>query len=344
MSNFSRCVFSVLFFTGTLFIFPANAEVDGVEIAKGLGLSPEQIEKMENGEVLAFSDAEYENTKRELSADAIVLVKKDLDAVYAELVDTTTVIPGSDLLDHALIVSEDDFADVGFTDDEYEEVEKLFDAEPGDDFNFSNSEYSMLKTRLAAHGKSDKATKISAASDAIRALLLARFQQYQARGLDGIDSYQRSKKKQVNAGEELRLTTEAFQAFEDDFPDYVQVIQNYPAENDCCEHHMRWLKLKVRKRPTFALSHVVIQRTDDFVLLTERQYYISHTANSVQITLAWLRYREDTYMGIAVSASADLLDSMMGRMLRPLGRNKAKDLVTEVLEEIRTDLESDSKN
>ena len=118
------------------------------------------------------------------------------------------------------------------------------------------------------------------------------------------------------------------------------MIQNYPAGSDCCEHYLRWLKLKVRKRPTFALSHVVIQRTDDFVLLTERQYYVGHTANSIQITLAWLRYREDTYMGLAVSASADILDSMMGRMLRPVGRNKAKELVSEVLEEIQSDLEA----
>lgn len=130
----------------------------------------------------------------------------------------------------------------------------------------------------------------------------------------------------------------------DELQDDVDVIQNYPAENDCCEHYMRWLKLEIRKRPTFALSHVVIQRTNEFVLLTERQYYIGHTANSIQITLAWLPYEDDTYMGLAVSASADILDSMLGRMLRPIGRNKAKDLVSDVLEEIRTDLESDSND
>jgi len=318
----------------------AHAEADGVEIAKGLGLSAKEIERMESGEILSFSDAEYENTDRELAADAIVLVKKSLDQVYTELADTTTVMPGELLLDHALIVSDDDFDKLGYTDAEYKEVESLFDAKPGDEFNFSASEYSILKSRLAEYSNSDRATKISAASDAMRTLLLARYKQYQAQGLDGIDSYQRSRKKQVSPSRELRLTTDAFGAFDDEFPEYVRVIQNYPAGSDCCEHYLRWLKLKVRKRPTFALSHVVIQRTDDFVLLTERQYYVGHTANSIQITLAWLRYREDTYMGLAVSASADILDSMMGRMLRPVGRNKAKELVSEVLEEIQSDLEA----
>lgn len=43
-------------------------------------------------------------------------------------------------------------------------------------------------------------------------------------------------------------------------------------------------------------------------------------------------------MGVAMSASADILDSMMGKMLRPLGRNKAQDLVTDVMTEVRADL------
>lgn len=340
MSRLSRYFFSILLLTGTLFLGSAQAEVDGVEVAKDLGLSAKEIERLESGEILSFSDAGYENTKRELAADAIVLVKKSLDEVYAELTETTTLMPGELLKDHALIVSDDDFDKLVYTDEDYKEVEKLFDAEPGDDFNFSASEYSMLKSRLAEYRDSDRATKTSAASDAMRALLLARYKQYQAQGLDGIDNYQRSKKKQVSPSKELRLTTDTYGAFSDEFPQYVNVIKNYPAGSDCCEHYMRWLKLKVRKRPTFTLSHVVIQRTDDFILLTERQYYIGNTANSIQITLAWLRYREDTYMGLYISASADVLDSMMGRMLRPVGRNKAKELVTEVLEEIRSDLEA----
>lgn len=62
------------------------------------------------------------------------------------------------------------------------------------------------------------------------------------------------------------------------------------------------------------------------------------TLNSVQVTLSWLPYDENTYMGVAMSASADILDSMMGKMLRLLGRNKAQDLVTDVMTEVRADL------
>ena len=43
-----------------------------------------------------------------------------------------------------------------------------------------------------------------------------------------------------------------------------------------------------------------------------------------------------------MSASADVLDSVMGRMLRGVGRNLAKDMVTDAMIDIRDDLEAKS--
>ena len=118
-------------------------------------------------------------------------------------------------------------------------------------------------------------------------------------------------------------------------------MANFPDGADCCEHYFRWLKIRIRNRPTFVLSHTMLQVTDEFILLTERHYFITSTLNSVQITMSWLPYDEDTYMGLAMSASADILDSVMGRALRPLGRNKAKDLVTDVLQYVKAELQDD---
>jgi len=318
----------------------AWAQVDGVEIAQGLGLSSEEILRMEDGEVLAFSDAAYENTNRELAADAIILVDKSVEEILAELNSEMTLIPEKALLGDGQINSEADFAAIGFADSEFETVEGLFEAKPGKDFNLSKDEFSAVQARLAEHRKSDRAGKTAAASDAIRAVLVERYKKYQANGLDGIDAFQRPRNKQWDVGKELRVITEAFQAFSDEFPDYLDEMQNYPITNGCCEHEFRWLKLKIRKQPVFVLTHKIQQASADYILITERFFYVSNSViNSAQITLAWVPYNEGTYMGLAVSASADILDSTMGRMLRPLGRNKAKDFVSEVMEEIQSDLE-----
>ena len=54
----------------TLSLSAAQDQVDSSEIIEGFSLTTAEIDRFENGEILAFSDETYENTKRELSADA----------------------------------------------------------------------------------------------------------------------------------------------------------------------------------------------------------------------------------------------------------------------------------
>ena len=316
------------------------AEVTGDVFIEGLEVTPEDVDRLEAGEVLAFSDAEYENTARELAADSIILVKTDLAAVHEALVEETTVIPGKLIIESGIIHDESDFDGVAFTADELKEVDDLLRAKPGKDYNFAEHELAQLAAAGAQHRKADEATRVAAASDAFRQILIERYRRYRAHGLDGIDGYKRSKRKTIDVGHELQLTTDAFEAFDSEFPEFVRTAISYPVGAECCEHYFRWLKIRIRKRPTFALAHTIVQRTDDFVLLNERHYYVGHTLNSAQLTLAWVRYGEDTYMGLGVSASTDILDSTLGKMLRPVGRNKAKDMVSDAMVEIREDLQS----
>jgi hypothetical protein len=320
----------------------AQTGVTGKDILQGMNTSAGEVKQLEDGGILSYSDKKYESTNRELAADAVALVQTDLAAVHEALKGATTLIPGKVMIEHAEILSEADFAGVNFSSDEFSEVQKLFRAKPGKDFNFSAAEFQQLQSRLRPHQNASRADKISAASAAMRELLIGRYQRYREAGLNGIESYQRSRRKQVDVGRELLLSTETFRPFADDFPQFFRILESYPDGAECCENYFRWLKVKINKRPTFTLAHTIIQQTDDFVLLTERHYFVTSTLNSTQITLSWMPYDEDTYMGVAMSASADILDSMLGKMLRSLGRNKAKDLVTDIMREIRSELEEDA--
>ena len=217
-------------------------------------------------------------------------------------------------------------------------------AKPGKDFNFSADEFSKLQRRMQSVIASDQATQTTEASAAIRDILIGRYKAYQAKGLGGIPPYTRSAKKRISIGDELRMTTETLEPVELLFPDYYKVLTDYPDGAGCCEHEFRWLKTRIRKRPTFALSHLIIQQSDQHLLVTERFYYVGSTVNGTQISVGWFPYRGDTYMGLAMSASSDILDSFLGKLLRPVGRSKARDMVSEVLLDIKKDLESGSGN
>ena len=337
-----RFPYGTLLIFGCLVAASGRAQVTGEEILQGMGISQGEVDRLESGGVLAYSDKFYENSSRELAADAIVLVNNDLNAVHEALKGATTLIPAKRMVDHGEIETPADFSGLKYDDEDFDEVQRLFSAKPGKDFNFSAAEFTTLQGLLGPHRNANREKRIVVASDAIREVLIGRYNQYRAGGLDGISKYKRSRRKQIDVGRELLLTTETFRPFANDFPDFFHVMENFPDGADCCEHYFRWLKVDIRDRPTFALSHTMIQETEDFVLYTERHYFVNNTLNSIQITLGWVPYGEGTYMGIAMSASADILDSMMGRMLRPLGRNKAKDLVIDVMQEIRDELNNDA--
>ena len=322
---------------------PARSEVTADVFIEGLDVSSEDVKRLESGDVLAFSGADYENTDRELAADSMILVRADLAAVHAALVEETTVLPGKLIIDSGIIRDESDFDEIAFDTGDIEEVDKLLRLKPGKDYNFSEREYSWLSNELAKQRKSDEATRLSVASDAMRQVLIERYRRYRASGLEGIEGYRRSKRKTIDVGHELQLTTDAFEAFDDEFPEFVRTAVAYPEGAECCEHYFRWLKVKIAKRPTFALAHTIVQRTDEFVLLNERHFYVGHSLNSAQITLAWVPYGEDTYLGLGVSASADILDSTLGKMLRPVGRKKAEEMVSDAMIEIRSDLQTEQE-
>jgi len=64
----------------------AQAQIDGHQVLDGLSVSPSEIEEFEGGGMLTFSDQAYENTKRKLAADAMILVDSDLATIFNEVV------------------------------------------------------------------------------------------------------------------------------------------------------------------------------------------------------------------------------------------------------------------
>jgi hypothetical protein len=152
----------------------AQAEIDGQQVLEGLNVSPKGVARLEDGGILTFSDEAYESTKRELSADAMILVDTDLDAVMRSITEEATLVPMHKVIAHAVIHSEADFAAVGFTDKEYGEVKKLLSAKPGKDLNFSSGEYDLLRQMLSPHLHSEPAIQSAAASDAMRQILIGR--------------------------------------------------------------------------------------------------------------------------------------------------------------------------
>ena len=115
---------------------------------EGFDMSPAEMESLERGEILTYSDEAYEFTQRQLSADSMLKVNASIDAIMKALQDDPTLIPNDVTTAHAVINSEADFDGVEYGPDELKEVDRLFEAKPGKDLNFSDSEYATLQKTL----------------------------------------------------------------------------------------------------------------------------------------------------------------------------------------------------
>ncbi len=332
------CVLTLAFGPSTV-----GAETITEGLLQGFEVTDEEIRQLENGEVLAFSDSSFEYSKRELAADAMVIVNADHNAVLEAMDEDSTIIPVKYLISHRQVFTDADFDEVRFGEEDFKEVQRFFGKKLGKSLNLSTAEQARVEEIVAPHRDSPPTEQIEAASAAMRAVLVSRFNAYIESGLSGVTPYDRSKRKQVDVGAELKLTNDAALAFDDEFPEFVELLTRYPSGADCCRHEFRWLKVRLNKRPAFALSHTMMQSSDDFALITERYFYVSNSLNSAQITVMWLPYEEGGSLGLAVSASADVLDSVLGRMLRPVGRNMARDLVTGSMQDVKTMLEERSR-
>jgi len=315
---------------------------DGKELLEALGTSSSDIAKLESGSVVQFNGAKYEMSSRELATDATVLIKRKIPVVLSQLEESDSIVPSRKILASGKLSGDGDFSGIFYEDSEKDnaEVTKLINAKPGSDFNFSKEEWDWVQQHLSGAGKQDAAKQRQLASEAMQHIMQQRYLAYRDKGLEGISPVLRKRGKELDVSEDFRKTNATHQPTEVWFPEYYKVLTSYPEGQDCCTHTFRWLKVKIAKRPTFALTHSIIQEGDDYLLYTERFYYLDNAGNYGQVVLAWLPYADDTYMGLAMSANTEVLDSLLGKMLRSLGRNMAGDLVGDVLEDIKTDLEA----
>lgn len=311
----------------------------GKQLLEEFNISAKEVQKLESGEVLTKLASEHEQSPRELAIDSTIIIRKPLSELVSESEDNITLIPGKMILDAAEITGEESFDSIGFAPEEAEEATHWLNAKPGDDPNLGRQDLALIAELKANRGgRSD----LELASEAVRQILLRRFREYTRGGLNAIEPYAR-KGDQVLVGAELRASNETLQAVEKHFPAYYDELVNFPTGSDCCEHRFMWMKAKVRKRPTFILIHRIVLDSPEAVLLTERHFYVSHSLNSLQLTLGWLPYQEGddkTYLGIATSANSDYLTGFVGKMIRFLGGNKGAEMVGDVLVEIRDDLEA----
>jgi hypothetical protein len=335
----NRCLLACL--AGIALILPAGVHAALTAEHVFATLKPEMRKQLQTGEIVTLVQPKQETSDSGLAVSLAVIVPANLDKTLATFRSlnmkddatqhrTTRQISGNVRGDG----SSPAFADIGFTADEKEEVKKLLQAEPGDDFNFSKEELAWV--RQAAGSGVDPA---KAAAGVMRRVLESRYLAYRKAGLAGLPPYARRGGEQVNPGAELAATTEAMPLLRKELPDFYQAYRNYPQVGaKGLQHRFFWDKKTVEGRPMFSLRHEMVQLKPDGATIGNREFYISNNLNTLQVAIALLPHGTQTLVVMANQTYTDKVSGSGHFVAVRVGRNIVESNIKPLFEQLQKTL------
>jgi hypothetical protein len=293
--------------------FPADANqqvLDGKFVTVGLDPTSERELAM----AMAF-------LVKEPPAELITEVKKDLVSGVDPNTTGHGAISGAGSLD--------DFKGVSFGSDAKKQAKAFLKAKPGEDLNLSTAEIGSFAA-LAKQGGDAKAVQAQ-----LRRLLLARFQAYHTRGLDGIDDYDRGG-KQTPAGGDLRRAVEAAKGLKQSAPSFYDTLLNYPKSRPAeLEEEFTWTHYMAHGSPVFLLSHRIWMPDGDAWLISQRQYYVTSSYNTVQILAGFLPVKGGTLVIYVNRTSTDQVTGFGGSTKRTMGTKVMTSQIKGLFEKVK---------
>jgi hypothetical protein len=292
---------------------------DTEKILKELGFPANTIAQVKAGQMVKI-DLKSSN-ERELGVGLAFLVKaspkelmKDFEGGLLESVD-------SDVEAHGAITgagSLDQFAGVKLGD----LAGKYQDARAGGDLNLSSAE---IKAFQATKGK-----PAAAVEEELRKALLARYQAYRSKGLDGIAPYDRGGKQRSGAAD-LRSASEAASVVKEPAPTYYDTLLHYPKKPASgFEEIYNWQRYAAHGEPVFILTHGFFVEDGDAISAVQRQFYVSGSYNVEQAMAGLLPVAEGTLVIYLNRTSTDQVAGFGGGTKRSVG----KKLMATQLEEL----------
>jgi len=310
---------------------PAAALPEAEEVLAEIGFSSDAKQQVLDGKFV--TTGLKPTSERELAmamaflvseppAELIEDVKKDLVAGVDPDTTAHTTISGAGSLD--------DFKAVSFGSDVKKQAEVFLAAEPGEDLNLSTAEIGAFEALAKQGGDA------TAVEGQLRKLLLARFQAYHSRGLDGITAYARSDNKQTDAGGDLRRAVEAASGLKKNAPNFYDTLLNYPKSRPAgLEEESSWTHYMAHGSPVFLLSHRTWMPDGDAWLIAQRQYYVTSSYNVVQILAGFLPVKGGTLVIYLNRTSTDQVTGFGSSTKRTLGTKVMTSQIKDLFEKVK---------
>jgi hypothetical protein len=302
------------------------------ELMADFNFSKDDVQRVRSGELVDTSAKE--TSDRELAVVMVFLVKAPVQKLIAFLkegpsprndpqVQAVTEIKGEGTLD--------DFKAVVLKPGGDKETQRYLDAAPGDKLNLSLPEIASFAALKGAGGAGQPQVE-----EAVRKMLLARYQAYRAQGLSGIAPYARGKDKQSQPADDLRRATEAAKGVKKYTPAFYDVLMNYPQGTPAgLTQHFFCIRYAMDGRPNFALRQRLALPVEDAYVIADRDFYVSSGYNDTQAVGALLPVENGTVVVYLNRTTTDQLGGFGASAKQSIGRGMMAKQIKAIFEKAR---------
>jgi hypothetical protein len=300
----------------------AHAQPSAEQVLTDMGLSDGDRQRVLSGEFV--------------TADVPTVSERDLSFAVAFLVKTSPGSLGNRLMSGDLVTADAqvqtwgelkgagslaDFARLRVTSDE---ARALSGAKGGDALNLSGGEVAAL---TAARGEPD------AILQALRTMLLARYQAYRTSGLAGIAPYDRGGGRSTDHAADLRKACEASAGLKKYLPAFQAALLGYPkTTTPQMRESFFWVKSIIDGKATYILTHLMATPDGAAYAYARRQFYASTSYNGEQSVAGFLPVPDGTVVVLTSHAFTDQVAGFGGSMKRRIGSSVMARKMKEIFE------------
>jgi hypothetical protein len=307
------------------------------ELMADFDFSKGDVQRVRNGELVKTTTKE--TSDREIAAVMVFLVKAPVQKLLASLKGGPSPRNDPQLQAVTEISAEGTFVDpkaVALQPGGDKETRRYLSAEPGDTLNLSTAEIASF---AALKGAGQPQAAQPQVEDAVRQMLLARYQAYRSQGLAGIAPYARGKDKQSQAADDLRRATEAAKGVKKYAPAFYDVLMNYPQGTPTgLTQHFFCIRYALSGRPNFVLRQRLAMPLGDAYVVADRDFYVSHDYNDTQAVGALLPVENGTVVVYLNRTTTDQLGGFGASAKQAIGRNMMAKQISEIFEKARAGL------
>ena len=336
----TMAVVAAVFLQGSGAVVAATAKPPTVdELFQRIGYSEDDQKAVLGGKIVS---KDVERTREDQLIAAVALpIKASIAELTAPLKDGSNIPLDSEVLAWGAIKTggPEDFKDIAYGDGEMEEVEMLLQLEADSSFNFSSEEIAGLEKALGDLDAKDPASAEAAAA-AYRQVLSGRTNAYNEKGLDGVAAYDHGDAQLTPAKQLRAVEAQAEDFLTTFFPDFWTALNGFPQGQDPdIASNIYWVKRMVEGRPAFILVQQMVQSGDDFVLVSQRQFYVGHTYESLQMIGLALPAEDGAVIFSVNSVFTEQITGFFAGVAQSVGLDRTKEDMTVHFDSVRQEIQ-----